>query len=474
MEILKKRVRPANHKDVKNAAMYIGGKRKGVAEINLTYLLTLKDSPILLFAKHHHPIQKNYQPRIDKKDGVVANTTLQHELILKIGAKIMLVHNIDTADMLTNGQPGILREVIRTIDGKVQILVVELRDKRAGRENREKYQKEAAQFPGCVFIERIASIRKRGGDFGSTATVFQFPIRVAHAITAHKIQGQSILSPLTVAMDLSSVFQPAQVYVMLSRIQCLGQLIIVGELDEGKIRASEAALNELKRLEKISLNRNPTPWDTEHEDSLKIASLNCAGFFPHLKDLTSDVRLLQADVLHLDETSITSGNNVEDLSFNEHDAAFLNIGLGKGVAALAKKHLKYSKVEIGEPKLQVMRISLDSIDTINVYRSSDKSLVETSKMIHSLIDVNKPTLVSGDFNVCLRKNPSNEISKNLKECGFQQMVTQATHVEGGLIDHLYWLDKDNIWEKPSLEHYCPYYSDHDALLVTLKRRYYKQ
>ena len=119
-----------------------------------------------------------------------------------------------------------------------------------------------------------------------------------------------------------------------------------------------------------------------------------------------------------------------------------------------------------------MRISLDSIDTINVYRSSDKSLVETSKMIHSLIDVNKPTLVSGDFNVCLRKNPSNEISKNLKECGFQQMVTQATHVEGGLIDHLYWLDKDNIWEKPSLEHYCPYYSDHDALLVTLKRRYY--
>ena len=133
----------------------------------------------------------------------------------------VLVHNIDTADMLTNGQPGVLRDVIRSMDGNVQILVVELRDKRAGRENREKYRREASKYPECVFIERIAmqySIRKRGGEFGSTATVYQFPVRVAHAITAHKIQGQSILSPLKVAMNLSSVFQPAQAYVMLSRI----------------------------------------------------------------------------------------------------------------------------------------------------------------------------------------------------------------------------------------------------------------
>ena len=59
--------------------MYIGGKRKGVAEINLSYLMKLKESPIYIYAKQHHPVQKNFQPRIDKKDGVVANTTLQHE-----------------------------------------------------------------------------------------------------------------------------------------------------------------------------------------------------------------------------------------------------------------------------------------------------------------------------------------------------------------------------------------------------------
>ena len=88
-----------------------------------------------------------------------------------------------------------------------------------------------------------------------------------------------------------------------------------------------------------------------------------------------------------------------------------------------------------------------------------------------MIDQDKPTLVSGDFNVCLRKNPSNEITKRLIEQGFEQLVTTATHVEGGLIDHVYWLDKGNTWEPPTLEQYCPYYSDHDALLVTLRKRY---
>ena len=102
---------------------------------------------------------------------------------------------------------------------------------------------------------------------------------------------------------------------------------------------------------------------------------------------------------------------------------------------------------------------------------TEKSLVETAKTLHSLIDLEKPTLVSGDFNVCLKKNSSNEISKKLMAHGFQQLVTQATHVEGGLIDHVYWLDKDNVWNPPTLEQYCPYYSDHDALLVTLNRRY---
>ena len=74
------------------------------------------------------------------------------------------------------------------------------------------------KYPEAVIIERVTinySIRKRGGAVGSTATLVQFPVELAHAITAHKIQGQTIPKPLKVAFDIDSIFEEAQGYVML-------------------------------------------------------------------------------------------------------------------------------------------------------------------------------------------------------------------------------------------------------------------
>ena len=69
------------------------------------------------------------------------------------------------------------------------------------------------KYPETVVIERASvqySIRKKGGEVGSTATLVQFPVKLAHAITAHKIQGQTIPKPLKVALDLDSIFEEAQ------------------------------------------------------------------------------------------------------------------------------------------------------------------------------------------------------------------------------------------------------------------------
>ena len=87
-----------------------------------------------------------------------------------------------------------------------------------------------------------------------------------------------------------------------------------------------------------------------------------------------------------------------------------------------------------------------------------------------MIDVNKPTLIKGDFNLCSIKDSSNSVTANLVKLGFKQMVKKATHIEGGHIDHCYWLDKSKIWEEPKLERYSPYWSDHDALLVTIRKK----
>ena len=399
---------------------------------------------------------------------------------MKIGAKVMLIHNVDVPDMLTNGQLGTLKDVIRTDDKEhskrnIQIVVVELKDKKAGKLNQKQNPEFAKKYPGCVFLERVSwqySLTKKGKNRngGTTATVIQFPLRVAHGITAHKIQGQSILFPSTVAMDLQTVFEPAQAYVMLSRIQCLEQLIIVDKLVETKIKTYESAEEELRRLERISLNRNPTPWDLAAEGSIKIASLNCAGFFPHLKDLTTDLRLMKGDIVHVQETSITEENETDQLEFENHKINFINVGLGKGVATFVSKKIEYSKEETAQEKLQIMKISLEDLVSLNVYRSAGYCLANTFAKIEGMIDNRKPALITGDFNVCLQKNPRNELMRKMEEIGFSQLVDRATHVEGGHIDHVYWRDELGDWTDPLLEMYSPYYSDHDGLLVTLVKR----
>ena len=185
--------------------------------------------------------QKKFSPFIDKKDGSIGTTGFQDELVLKLGVKIIIIHNVDTSDGLTNGQLGELVDVIYTKDGKVDKLVVKLRKPDAGIKNRRKFSGLLWKYPESVVIERVSinyAIRKRGGNVGSTATLVQFPIKLAYAITAHKIQGQTVPKPLKVGFDTDSIFEEAQGYVMLSRVQELNQVYILNKFDPKKLYPS--------------------------------------------------------------------------------------------------------------------------------------------------------------------------------------------------------------------------------------------
>ena len=53
---------------------------------------------------------------------------------------------------------------------------------------------------------------------------------------------------------------------------------------------------------------------------------------------------------------------------------------------------------------------------------------------------------------------------------FSQLVREATQIQGGHIDHAYWRDKNGVWNEPAIEHYTPYYSDHDGICTTLTKQ----
>ena len=77
---------------------------------------------------------------------------------------------------------------------------------------------------------------------------------MAHSITGHKVQGQSILKRLTVAYDLKGIFEEAQGYVMQSRVEQLDQTYILDESKREKLYPSTKALKEVEKMDRISIN----------------------------------------------------------------------------------------------------------------------------------------------------------------------------------------------------------------------------
>ena len=89
IEILRSRIRPKDHQDLKGA-VFISAKVAPVAKFNEIALAKTPGKVYISKATHIQAMSKSYKPRIDKKSGRVGDTHYVDELKLKIGARVML------------------------------------------------------------------------------------------------------------------------------------------------------------------------------------------------------------------------------------------------------------------------------------------------------------------------------------------------------------------------------------------------
>ena len=115
------------------------------------------------------------------------------------------------------------------------------------------------------------------------------------------------------------------------------------------------------------------------------------------------------------------------------------------------------------------KVHYSDINVITLYRSQGSDSQEFVDCLYQLIDTDKPTIITGDFNLCYIDQKENLIVKYLENLGFSQLVEEATHLQGGHIDHVYSNHNNEVYDV-SVMLYSPYYTskDHDALFVTVR------
>ena len=142
------------------------------------------------------------------------------------------------------------------------------------------------------------------------------------------------------------------------------------------------------------------------------------------------------------------------------------MGRGKGIAVYYKE-TKFEHIEdITDEKTQLTKLSGRMFDLIIVYKSPTGKDESLQNHLRDMIDFNRPTLVCGDFNMCYIDNKNNSSTTFLLQKNFKQLVREATHIDGGHIDHVYLRSEESLLAE--LEFYSPYYTakDHDALCIS--------
>ena len=293
------------------------------------------------------------------------------------------------------------------------------------------------------------------------------------AATAHSFQGQTIVKPNNLVTDIRTVFEPAQAYVILSRVQSIEQLFILEELRESKFYISNKALNELKNLEAKSMNYNPPTWEQKIAENLNISLLNCRDIMTKFLDIKEDLMLRKSHIICLNETHLSDNDeNRECLQLPDYKLKLNSAGIGKGLASYYKEEKFKFDQRKNIQKAQIMKLSSKECDVINIYRSHNAQISDDQTIIQEMskiIEKRKLTIICGDMNICYIQKRNNILLAFLESIGFQQLVDEATHIQGGHLD-LIFSNHTAFSYEIDVKIYSPYYTyrDHDAILLTVK------
>lgn len=194
----------------------------------------------------------------NQRDKMLANFMAPKNLVLRVGAQVMLIKNMD--DMLVNGSMG---KILRFVDPALYGTDYDDVDGNGNAGKAKSERKQTATTKDMFMPVVEFSVPNRGrrealivtetwkvelpsGEVQVSRT--QLPLILAWAMSIHKSQGQTLER---VKVDLGRVFEKGQAYVALSRATSLDGLQVL-HFDPKKVQAHPKVVEWSKTLETIS------------------------------------------------------------------------------------------------------------------------------------------------------------------------------------------------------------------------------
>ncbi|XP_070814299.1 uncharacterized protein [Chaetodon trifascialis] len=398
------------------------------------------------------------------------------------GVRVMVIRNLDVEDGIVNGTFGTITNIVMTECGAtaVKLIGLQLDNPTAGQKFRKKI---LGPSDNSVYIERSEEnvISKKG------VVRRQFPIKLAFACTAHKVQGMTMTSAV---VCLKRVFEPGMAYVALSRTTSLQGLTIT-DFDEKKIYADPAIKTALENMNVASF-QSARPLLTffksmdQTPKALTVIHHNTQGLPSHIVDLKAHHELQLADVLCLTETHL-SGSSVSPIFHLEgynmfarsrqtsyNSCADMASKDGGGVAVYCRCNVqaeprRYMQ-DVTDLEFVVVKIEAPvKVLLATVYKPPHfrlRTFLQNMKNLLDSLDLldHHPVVVCGDFNEDLLSSGKKSIKDLFQSRGYTQLITDSTTEKNTLIDHIYISHPDKCLQSGVLQ---TYYSYHSPVYCTL-------
>ena len=191
IETLETRIFKKNDPTLPENSVYVFSRNVAVNEMNAEKLSQLEGRLFTVEASVQHKALRNFKPFVVPATGCIRNTNLLKTFQFKINSKIFLSYNVNTNDSLVNGAFGKVVGVKEDSSGNLLEIHVNFYNEASGKETakgfpdlRKKYGVPTVPVKRLEAQPRIGS---QNAGVKSTCTVYQFPLRLAHAVTIHKL-----------------------------------------------------------------------------------------------------------------------------------------------------------------------------------------------------------------------------------------------------------------------------------------------